>query len=327
MTPGFIVIRDTTPAAAIPKGTVVAMGNFDGVHLGHRAVIQAALQMAHSHGRPALAVTFEPHPRRFFSPNTPQFRLTDESAKLRLLAGTGLAGAVVMTFDKMRAGTSAQDFIHHELIERLGISGIAVGYDFHFGKGRVGSPSLLVNEAPRLGIEVDVQPHVDIEERPVSSSAIRMALAEGQIDDATRMLDGPWFVTGEVIHGEKRGRDLGFPTANIRLDANCGLRHGIYAVRVGRGQGGDQVRFDGVASFGRRPTFDNGAPLLEVFMFDFKGDLYGTVLDVAFIGFIREELKFDSVDALVVQMNDDSARARAMLAAAPLAFPKLGIVG
>ena len=327
MTPDFIVIRDSTPAAAIPKGTVVAMGNFDGVHLGHRAVIQAALQMAHGHGRPALAVTFEPHPRRFFSPNTPQFRLTDEAAKLRLLAGTGLAGAVVMTFDKMRAGTSAQDFIHHDLIERLGISGIAVGYDFHFGKGRVGSPSLLVNEAPRLGIEVDVQPHVDIEERPVSSSAIRMALAEGQIDDATRMLDGPWFVTGEVIHGEKRGRDLGFPTANIRLDANCGLRHGIYAVRVGRGQGGDQVRFDGVASFGRRPTFDNGAPLLEVFMFDFKGDLYGTVLDVAFIGFIREELKFDSVDALVVQMNDDSARARAMLAAAPLAFPKLGIVG
>jgi riboflavin kinase/FMN adenylyltransferase len=327
MTPGFIVIRDTTPAAMIPKGTVVAMGNFDGVHLGHRAVIHAALQMAHSHGRPALAVTFEPHPRRFFSPNTPQFRLTDETAKLRLLAGTGLAGAVVMTFDKMRAGTSAQDFIHHDLIERLGISGIAVGYDFHFGKGRVGSPSLLVNEAPRLGIEVDVQPHVDIEERPVSSSAIRMALAEGQIDDATRMLDGPWFVTGEVIHGEKRGRDLGFPTANIRLDANCGLRHGIYAVRVGRGQGKDQMRFDGVASFGRRPTFDNGAPLLEVFLFDFTGDLYGSLLDVAFIGFIRDELKFDHLDALVVQMNEDSARARAMLAAAPLAFPKLGIVG
>ncbi len=327
MAPGFIVIRDTTPAAAIPKGAVVAMGNFDGVHLGHRAVIAAALQMARIHGRPALAVTFEPHPRRFFSPNTPQFRLTDEAAKLRLLAGTGLAGAVVMTFDKTRAGTSAQDFIHHDLIERLGISGIAVGYDFHFGKGRVGSPSLLVNEAPRLGIEVDVQPHVDIEERPVSSSAIRMALAEGQIEDATQMLGGPWFVTGEVIHGEKRGRDLGFPTANIRLDNNCGLKHGIYAVRVGRGQGKDQVRFDGVASFGRRPTFDNGAPLLEVFLFDFKGDLYGAVLDVAFIGFIREELKFDSADALVARMDDDSARARAVLAAAPDAFPKLGTVG
>ena len=323
MTPGFIVIRDTTPAAAIPKGTVVAMGNFDGVHLGHRAVIQAALQMAHSHGRPALAVTFEPHPRRFFSPNTPQFRLTDEAAKLRLLAGTGLAGAVVMTFDKMRAGTSAQDFIHHELIERLGISGIAVGYDFHFGKGRVGSPSLLVNEAPRLGIEVDVQPHVDIEERPVSSSAIRMALAEGQIEDATSMLGGPWFVTGEVIHGDKRGRDLGFPTANIRLDNNCGLKHGIYAVRIGSGE----LRYDGVASFGRRPTFDNGAPLLEVFLFDFSGDLYGATLDVAFIGFIREELKFDGVDALIAQMDDDSARARERLAAAPGAFPQLGVVG
>jgi riboflavin kinase/FMN adenylyltransferase len=268
-------------------------------------------------------LTFEPHPRRFFSPHTPQFRLTDEAAKLRLLAGTGLSGAVVMTFDKARAGTTAQDFIHHELIERLGVSGIAVGYDFHFGKGRVGSPGLLVNEAPRLGIEVDVQPHVDIEERPVSSSAIRMALAEGQIEEATRMLGGPWFVSGEVIHGEKRGRDLGFPTANIRLDTNCGLRHGIYAVRAGRGA----ERFDAVASFGRRPTFDNGAPLLEVFLFDFQGDLYGTALDIAFIGFIREELKFDSVEALVARMNDDCDRARAMLAAAPEAFPKLGTVG
>jgi riboflavin kinase / FMN adenylyltransferase len=326
MTSGFTVIRDTTPVSAIPKGAVVAMGNFDGVHLGHRAVIAAALRMGRAHGRPAMAVTFEPHPRSFFSPSSPQFRLTDEAAKLRLLAGTGLAGAVVMAFDKNRAGTTAQDFIHHELIERLGVSGIAVGYDFHFGKGRVGSPSLLVGEAPRLGIEVDVQAHVDIAERPVSSSAIRMALAEGQIEDATSMLGGPWFVSGEVIHGEKRGRDLGYPTANIRLDKNCGLKHGIYAVRVGRGHKKGEERLDGVASFGRRPTFDNGAPLLEIFLFDFKGDLYGTTLDVAFIGFIREELKFDGVEALVRQMDDDSARARKLLAAAPGAFPKLGII-
>lgn len=322
MMSGFTVIRDDTPAAAIPRGAVVAMGNFDGVHLGHRAVIAAALQMGRAHDRPALAVTFEPHPRSFFSPNTPQFRLTDEASKLRLLAGTGLSGAVVMTFDKGRAGTTAQDFIHHGLIGRLGISGIAVGYDFHFGKGRVGSPSLLLSEAPRLGIEVDVQAHIDIDERPVSSSAIRMALAEGQIDDATAMLGGPWFVAGTVIHGEKRGRDLGYPTANIRLDKNCGLKHGIYAVRVGRGT----ERLDGVASFGRRPTFDNGAPLLEVFLFDFKGDLYGASLDVAFIAFIRDEVKFDGIEALVRQMDDDSARARAALAAAPDAFPKLGVV-
>src|ERR1700720_3137475 len=317
MASDFTVIRDSSPPASIPKGMVVAMGNFDGVHLGHRAVIDADLRMGLAHDRPAFAVTFEPHPRSFFSPNTPQFRLTDEAGKLRLLAGAGLAGAVVMTFDKRRAETTAQEFIHHDLIERLGISGIAVGYDFHFGKGRVGSPGFLVSEAPRLGIEVDVQAHIDIAERPVSSSAIRMALAEGQIDDATLMLGGPWFVTGEVIHGEKRGRDLGYPTANIRLDKNCGLKHGIYAVRVGRGA----ERFEGVASFGRRPTFDNGAPLLEVFLFDFKGDLYGKMLDVAFIGFIREELKFDSVEALVRQMDDDSARARERLAAAPGAFP------
>ncbi|OSJ20000.1 bifunctional riboflavin kinase/FMN adenylyltransferase, partial [Bradyrhizobium canariense] len=149
-----------------------------------------------------------------------------------------------------------------------------------------------------------IQPHVDIDERPVSSTAIRMALAEGQIAEATEMLQGPWFITGEVIHGKKLGRDLGSPTANIRLPASCGLRHGIYAVRVGRGN----ERFDGVASFGRRPTFDNGAPLLEVFLFDFKGDLYGQVLDVAFIAFIRDELKFDGIDTLIAQMNDDSAK-------------------
>jgi riboflavin kinase/FMN adenylyltransferase len=171
-----------------------------------------------------------------------------------------------------------------------------------------------------------VQPHIDIDERPVSSSTIRMALAEGQIEDATAMLGGPWFVSGEVIHGDKRGRDLGYPTANIRLDQHCGLKHGIYAVRVGRSQGKDQARLDGVASFGRRPTFDNGAPLLEIFLFDFQDDLYGATLDVAFIAFIREELKFDGAEALVRQMDDDSAWARAALAATPGAFPKLGAV-
>src|SRR5258707_14125355 len=153
MAPGFTVIRDTTPATAIPKGTVVAMGNFDGVHLGHRAVITAAVQMGRAHGRPALAVTFEPHPRKFFSPNTPQFRLTAETAKLRLLAGTGLTGAVVMTFDKARAGTTAQDFIHHDLIERLAVSGIAGRCDFHFCQGLVGLPGPLVNTALPAGCE------------------------------------------------------------------------------------------------------------------------------------------------------------------------------
>lgn len=322
MTTRFSVIRDTTPASAITKGAVVAMGNFDGVHLGHRVVISAAIDMARKHGKPAYAVTFEPHPRSFFSPNTPQFKLTELRDKLRLLAGTGLDGAVVMTFDARRAGTTAQDFINHDLIERLGVSGISVGFDFHFGKGRTGSPALLAAEGPKLGIEVHIQSHIDADGSAVSSTAIRNALGQGQIDEASTLLGYPWFISGEVVHGEKRGRDLGYPTANIRLDPACGLRHGIYAVRVGIGD----KRVGGVASFGRRPTFDNGAPLLEVFLFDFKGDLYGQRPDVAFIGFIRDELKFDGIDALVRQMDDDSAKARAMLAAAPDAFPKLGIV-
>ena len=299
------------------------MGNFDGVHLGHRAVIAAALQMGRAHGRPALAVTFEPHPRSFFSPNSPQFRLTDEANKLRLLAGTGLAGAVVMTFDKARAGTSAQDFIHHDLIERLGISGIAVGYDFHFGKGRVGSPSLLVSEAPRLGIEVDVQPHVDIEERPVSSTAIRMALAEGQIDDATAMLGGPWFVTGEVIHGEKRGRDLGYPTANIRLDKNCGAQ-ARHLCGAGRPRGRAPRRRGQLRPPPDLRQWRAAAGSVPVRL---QGRSLWHRLDVAFIAFIRDELKFDGIDALVRQMDDDSARARAALAAAPEAFPRLGAIG
>lgn len=322
MTTPFTVIRDTTPASAITRGAAVALGNFDGVHLGHRAVISAALDMARKRGKPAYAVTFEPHPRSFFSPNTPQFKLTDLNDKLRLLAGTGLDGAVVMTFDARRAGTTAQDFINQDLIGRLGVSAISVGFDFHFGKGRTGSPALLAAEGPRLGIEVHVQSHIDADGSAVSSTAIRNALGQGQIGEANTLLGYPWFISGEVVHGEKRGRDLGYPTANIRLDPACGLRHGIYAVRAGIGD----KRIGGVASFGRRPTFDNGAPLLEVFLFDFKGDLYGQPLDIAFIGFIREELKFDSIDALVRQMDDDSAKARAMLAAAPDAFPKLGIV-
>jgi riboflavin kinase/FMN adenylyltransferase len=327
MTPSFPIIRDTTPIAAIPRGAVVALGNFDGVHIGHRAVIASAIEMARKIDRPALAVTFEPHPRNFFSPGTPHFRLTDEITKLRLLSGAGLDGAVVLNFDAKRAGTSAQDFINQELIGRLGVSGIAVGYDFHFGKGRGGSPTLLASEAPKLGIEVRIQNHVDLLGRPISSSAIRSALSEGRVDEATAMLGGPWFVTGAVIHGDKRGRDLGYPTANIRLDPNTALRQGIYAVRVGLGGGGDAERYDGVASFGRRPTFDNGAPLLEVFLFGFKGNLYGRTLDIAFISFIRDEKEFESVDALVKQMDEDSAKARALLAASHDAFPKLGQAG
>jgi riboflavin kinase/FMN adenylyltransferase len=320
MPPAFQIIRDTTPAGGIPRGAVVAIGNFDGVHRGHRAVIQAASDLGASLGGPSLALTFEPHPRDFFAPDAAQFRLTTERSKLRLLAATGLNGAVVMTFDAARAATSAQDFINHELIGRLGAAGIVAGYDFHFGKGRAGTPAFLIEEGKRLGIPVHIEPRRDADGYAVSSGAVRTALVEGHVAHAASLLGYPWFINGTVTHGAKRGRELGFPTANIATDPACGLRHGIYAVRVGIGA----RRVDGVANFGRRPMFDNGAPLLEVFLFDFTEDLYGRELDVAFIEFIREEVRFDGVDALIRQMGDDCTRARAAHAAAGGIFPALG---
>ncbi|MGZ5836616.1 MAG: bifunctional riboflavin kinase/FMN adenylyltransferase, partial [Xanthobacteraceae bacterium] len=208
------------------------------------------------------------------------------------------------------------------LIERLGISGAVVGFDFHFGRNRKGDPEFLKAEGARLGFAVDIVEAVHDDKRRFSSGAVRAALADGNVADAAEILGYPWFVSGEVIHGEKRGRDLGFPTANLRLDPGCGLRHGIYAVRADIGGN----RYGGVASFGRRPTFDNGAPLLETFLFDFAGDLYGKNIDVAFIGWIRPEEKFTSVDDLVAQMNEDARQAKAMLAASGGAFPALGEV-
>jgi riboflavin kinase/FMN adenylyltransferase len=303
-------------------GAVVAIGNFDGVHRGHRAVIGAALKRARALGRKAAALTFTPHPRQFFRPQDGLFLLSGERAKLRLLAATGLDGAVIMTFDAALSATSAHDFIARILVKNLQIGGAAIGFDFHFGQNRAGSPTYLAEQGAALGFAVDIVPPLEDEGRPVSSGAVRAALKEGKVVEAAELLGAPWFVSGEVIHGEKRGRDLGFPTANIRLDPHCGLKHGIYAVRVAV----DGVLRDGVASFGRRPTFDNGAPLLEVFLFDFSGSLYGRTVDVAFIGWIRSELKFDSVEALADRMAVDVEQAKAALKRSGDAFPILGVV-
>ncbi len=320
--PAFTVLRDGAPTPHALQGAVVAIGNFDGVHRGHRAVIEAARLRARGLRRPAAALTFEPHPRSFFRPQEPVFRLTDERAKLRLLAATGLDGAIVMTFRAELASLSAAAFVSEKLAGELGVSGVAIGFDFHFGKDRQGSPAFLREEGARRGMAVDVVPPMEDEGRPVSSSTIRTDLAEGRVVEAAELLGAPWFVSGTVIHGEKRGRGLGFPTANIRLDPACGLKHGIYAVRVGhRGR-----LHDAVASFGRRPTFDNGAPLLEIYLFDFDGDLYGEFVDVAFIGWIRAELRFDTVDALKARMEDDCTQAREALARSRGAFPRLGVV-
>ena len=301
-------------------GTVVAIGNFDGVHRGHRSVIGAALKRAKALGRPAAALTFAPHPRLFLRPQDTLFQLSSPRDKLRLLAASGLDGAIVMNFDARLAATSAEDFIERILVSRFGIGGAAIGFDFHFGHKRTGSPAYLAEQGARLGFAVDIVPPLEDEGRPVSSGAVRTALSQGKVVEATELLGAPWFVSGEVIHGAKRGRDLGFPTANIKLDPSCGLKHGIYAVRVGIGG----KRYDGVANFGTRPMFDDGAPLLEVFLFDFDGDLYGRSLDVAFIGWIRHEQKFESVEALKRQIAADAAQAREVLQRAGDAFPVLG---
>ncbi len=301
-------------------GAVVAIGNFDGVHRGHRKVIDAARARARKLGRKAAALTFAPHPRLFLRPQDTLFQLNSLHDRLRLLAATGLDGAIVMNFDATLAATTAQDFIERILVGGMNIGGAAIGFDFHFGQNRGGSPAFLREQGARLGFAVDVVPPLEDEGRPVSSGAVRQALTEGKVVEAAELLGAPWFVSGAVIHGDKRGRDLGFPTANIRLDPSCALKHGIYAVRADIAG----VRYDGVASFGRRPMFDDGATLLEAFLFDFDGDLYGQVIDVAFIGWIRHEQKFESVEALMRHMAADAAQARDALRRAGKAFPKLG---
>ena len=320
--PPFVVHRGTSRPGPALEGAVVAIGNFDGVHRGHRAVIGAALERARALGRPAAALTFEPHPRSFFRPQEPLFRLTDERAKLRLFAGTGLAGAIVLTFDAALAEPAPEDFVNDVLLHRLGIAGAAVGYDFRFGKNRAGTPDLLAAEGARRHFAVDIVPAVATDGERISSGAIRAALAAGRVREAALSLGYPWFISGEVVHGDKRGRELGYPTANLRLDPSCALRHGIYAVRIGIGS----RRYDGVASFGRRPMFDVGTVLLEVFLFNFSGDLYGQTIDIAFIDWIRHELKFDTIDELVRRMDEDSRLARIALARSGDAFPTLGDV-
>lgn len=320
--PPFTVIRGDLAhpgADHALDGAVVVIGNFEGVHRGHRAVIDVALARGRALGRKVAVLTFEPHPRAVFNPDEPVFRLSNEPAKLRLLSRTGLDGAIVMRFDAALASLSAEDFVRRILVERFAVAGVVVGFDFHFGKGRAGSPDFLAAAGRRHGFTVDIVPPFSDGGTRISSGLIRAALAAGEVENAAELLGYPWFVTGEVVHGDKRGRELGFPTANLRLDPACGLKHGVYAVRVGIGG----KRYDGVANFGRRPMFDSGVVLLEVFLFDFDADLYGVTLDVAFLHWIRPELAFDSVDDLIRRMDEDCGLARAALARMPGVFPPI----
>jgi riboflavin kinase/FMN adenylyltransferase len=322
LAPGFLLQRGLENIPCALTGGVVAIGNFDGVHLGHKAVLAAAREEAIGRGLPALALTFEPHPRSFFRPDLPIPRLTPPREKRLLLSHEALEGMVELNFDVALAGLQAEEFVQKILVEQLGVAGVSVGWDFHFGKNRGGTPAFLQEAGPRHGFQVRVvQPFGTGE--PVSSSAIRELLKAGDLERANRLLGHRWFVMGEVVHGEKRGRELGYPTANMQLPAETPLAEGVYAVRVAF----DGHIYPGVANFGRRLQFhENAPPLLESYVFDFKGDLYGKTLGVEFLARLRGEAKFSGVDALIAQMHKDAVEARRIATgpADPLAPSAIG---
>jgi riboflavin kinase/FMN adenylyltransferase len=307
------IIHGSENVPAEARGAVLAIGNFDGVHRGHQVLIAAARDGGRRLGRPSGVILFEPHPRAFFEPGKPHFRLTPLPRKLELLAEQGIDLAVVLTFDAGLAELTAEDFIARVLVEGLGAAHIVIGYDFHFGKGRGGGPDTLRRAGEALGFGVTVVPKVAEAGLVFSSGAIRAALARGDVKGAAEALGHWWRVAGKVIGGAHRGEGLGFPTANVALPSGTALRHGIYAVRVHVGS----ERHDGAAYLGTRPTFDDGEPMLEVFLLDFDGNLYGREIAVAFVDFVRADAAFPSVEALQAQMAEDCARAREILRHAP----------
>lgn len=300
-------------APAVPglEHPVVVIGNFDGVHRGHRHVLGQARELAHGLGRPLLALTFEPHPRTLFRPDQPVFRLTSLPQKALLLADAGADATLAVTFDQTFAGLSAQAFVDDLLIGACAASGVVVGADFHFGRGRTGDTAFLAGALAAHGVTLRVADAYRHEGRIVSSSAVREALGHGDVDAAAALLGHPWWLEAEVQHGDKRGRELGYPTANLHLPPETALRHGIYAVRL-RIAG---ALHTGIASFGHRPTFDNGMAKFEVFVFDFSGDLYGQTIGVEPVAFLRPEMAFSGIEPLIAQMDADSRAARARLAA------------
>ncbi|NTZ90083.1 bifunctional riboflavin kinase/FAD synthetase [Agrobacterium tumefaciens] len=294
------------------RGGVIAIGNFDGVHRGHRAVLDRALELAEARGVPALVLTFEPHPRSVFRPDTPVFRLTPAPLKARILEAIGFRSVIEYPFDREFSQRSAEEFVQSILVDWLGASAVVTGFDFHFGKGREGGPAFLMAAGKRHDFDVTlVDAFRDEGADVVSSSRIRSLLCEGDVAGAAGLLGYRFTVESEVIDGKKLGRTLGYPTANMALAPETELKAGIYAVRFRRPDG--SIR-DGVASFGYRPTVtENGAALLETFVFDFSGDLYCEICSVSFFGHLRDELKFDGLEPLVAQIRRDEEEARAML--------------
>ena len=294
---------------------MVALGNFDGVHRGHQALIAEAARIAKDTGRPLAALVFEPNPREFFRPNDEPFRLTTFRTKAQLLAKQGIDFLIVLNFDAQMAGKLAQDFVMDVLVHELAVSHVVVGEDFRFGKGRGGDVTILGYMGDMEGFGVTVFSAVVEGGEKISSTKVRAALKAGKPDEAARLLGHWWTVEGHVSHGEKRGRALGFPTANLRLEHLLQPAFGIYAVRAHTATS-DAV-YDGVANFGIRPMFRLTEPLMEVHLFGFGGDLYGQILSVQLIAYLRGEMTFDGLDALKAQIAADGEQARRILAVAP----------
>jgi riboflavin kinase/FMN adenylyltransferase len=310
-----LAIDPTRPPPGL-AGAVYAIGNFDGVHRGHAAVIARTRALAAGRGAPSAVLTFEPHPADYFARRAVVFRLTPPPIKARILQSLGLSGMVTLDFDAMLAGKSAEEFVESVLVARLHVSAVVIGWDFHFGRQRGGTPDFLAAAGARLGFAVEIVDKVETDAAAgreiVSSSIIRRALEEGDVEAAARGLGRDYLVEGIVAPGRQLGRELGVPTANLALEPTNRLAHGVYAVRA---RVGAKVH-DGVASFGVRPTVEGGgAPLLEVHLFDFAGDLYGQSMEVAFVARLRGEQKFASLDALKGAMARDMTQARVALAA------------
>ena len=292
------------------RGGVIALGNFDGFHAGHQAVVGRAVRHARDEGRPAIVATFDPHPVRFFKPDVPPFRLTTLDQRQELFAAAGADAMLVLPFDAALAGTTAENFITGLLLDRYGAAGVVTGADFVFGKGRGGDVVTLADHARRLGFFTEMVAPVE-DDAVISSSRIREALQAGDCKTGARLLTRPFTVRGRVEHGDKNGRLLGFPTANIDMGNYLRPRYGIYAVT---GKLPDGRVLKGAANLGIRPSFDPPKELLEPHFFDFSEDLYGQEIDVAFHAFIRPEAKFDDMDALMAQIATDCDEAKRLLA-------------
>ena len=297
------------------RGAVIALGNFDGFHLGHQAVAREAIDWARAEGRPSIIATFDPHPVRFFRPDVPPFRLTTLEQRQDLYLAAGATAMLVFHFNAELAGTSAEDFVQVILKNRLGAAGVVTGEDFTFGKGRSGNRQTLERLGAAAGIAARAVPPVLDGGAPVSSSRVRDALREGDPQEAARLLTRPFAIRGVVEHGDKRGRTIGYPTANLALEGYLRPAYGIYAV-TGRVLATGQV-LQGAANLGIRPQFEPPKELLEPFFFHFSGDLYGQEIEVAFHHFLRPEAKFASLEALTAQMERDCAKAKSLLSARP----------